>query len=321
MDLDTEFAREEGSIADFFAANGEAAFRSESEPSSEGHCAQPAGGGLVLALGGGTLYAPGARGLLADNGGLVLLDVTLEEAWRRVRTSDRPLARDYDGFQALHEKRRNDYEAAADWVLPVEGRTPEALAEDIASLIKAADGSWPGLWGRRLSLTERPSLIVGGEGALATLEPIAASARAGGARLFFFTDQNVMDAWGSHVLGMAECATTESVFVVEPGEASKNVSTLERCWEWLAGQGARRDDVVVALGGGVVGDLAGFAAATYQRGVALWQIPTSLLAQVDSSVGGKTAVNLGGREEPGGPFYQPDLVLSDPGVLGNAARG
>jgi len=90
--------------------------------------------------------------------------------------------------------------------------------------------------------------------------------------------------------------------VLPAGEQSKTVRGLERCWDWLASQGARRDDIVVALGGGVVGDLAGFAAATYQRGVDLWQIPTSLLAQVDSSVGGKTAVNLDSGKNLVGAF-------------------
>ena len=77
---------------------------------------------------------------------------------------------------------------------------------------------------------------------------------------------------------------------------------------------------MLALGGGVVGDLAGFAAATYQRGVGLWQVPTSLLAQVDSSVGGKTAIDLTAGKNLAGAFYQPDLVVIDPGTLAHACR-
>jgi 3-dehydroquinate synthase len=93
------------------------------------------------------------------------------------------------------------------------------------------------------------------------------------------------------------------------------VRSLEACWNWLAACGARRDDVLLALGGGVVGDLAGFAAATYQRGMGLWQVPTSLLAQVDSSVGGKTAIDLSAGKNLAGAFYQPDLVVIDPETL------
>ena len=82
------------------------------------------------------------------------------------------------------------------------------------------------------------------------------------------------------------------------GAEARPLTASKRCWDWLAAQGARRDDIVVALGGGVVGDLAGFAAATYQRGVGLWQVPTSLLAQVDSSVGGQDRHQPGGGQEP-----------------------
>ncbi|MBN1630724.1 MAG: 3-dehydroquinate synthase [Thermoleophilia bacterium] len=316
VDLDAQFVRTEGSISDFFAARGEAAFRQREGDllrkiiEEEEHDR-----GLVLALGGGTLAAPGVGALLADKGGLVLLAVTLEEAWQRVKNSDRPLAGDLNTFRGLFEQRHDVYEAAADWVLPVEGRTVRALAEDVASLVVTAGDRWSTLWGRRLCNTERPSLIIGGEGARAILESKAHSVRARGGRVFVVTDGNVMDAWGDEVLRMAGDTARESVLVVEPGETSKDVRTLERTWEWLARQGARRDDVVVALGGGVVGDLAGFAAATYQRGVPLWQIPTSLLAQVDSSVGGKTAVNLGAGKNLVGAFYQPDIVLSDPSVL------
>ncbi len=134
--------------------------------------------------------------------------------------------------------------------------------------------------------------------------------------MFVVTDSNVDQAWGETVRGLLGApARGERTLAVAAGERSKTVGSLERCWEWLASQGARRDDIVVALGGGVVGDLAGFAAATYQRGVGLWQIPTSLLAQVDSSVGGKTAVNLEAGKNLAGAFYQPGLVVVDPDTL------
>lgn len=99
------------------------------------------------------------------------------------------------------------------------------------------------------------------------------------------------------------------------GEASKSLTQLQRLSEKLAKANFNRDDAVIALGGGVTGDLVGFLAATYMRGISLIQIPTSLLAQVDSSVGGKTAVDLGTTKNIIGAFYEPDLVLIDPQTL------
>ena len=98
-------------------------------------------------------------------------------------------------------------------------------------------------------------------------------------------------------------------FVVEPGEQSKSLSTYAEAHSWLASQRAKRSSIVAALGGGVVGDLAGFVAATYMRGVSLWQIPTTLLAQVDSSVGGKVGVDLPEGKNLVGAFYPPSKVI------------
>ena len=136
------------------------------------------------------------------------------------------------------------------------------------------------------------------------------------------TDENVRAAWGETIVTLLGPALRAGdVFVVPPGEASKSSATLTACWDWLAERGCRRDDIVVAVGGGVVGDLAGFAAATYQRGIGLWQIPTTLLAQVDSSVGGKTAINLSAGKNLVGAFYQPDLVVVDPVTLEHSPGG
>jgi 3-dehydroquinate synthase len=172
------------------------------------------------------------------------------------------------------------------------------------------------VWGRRIVSTNRTCLILGGQDALLSLKESPFCVLPPGSRLFIVTDANVSRAWGERVLTLLNDAVPpERVLVLEAGESSKSAGVLERCWKWLAEQGARRDDTVMALGGGVIGDLAGFAAATYQRGVSLWQIPTSLLAQVDSSVGGKTGINLGSGKNMVGAFYQPDLVVADPEML------
>lgn len=135
-------------------------------------------------------------------------------------------------------------------------------------------------------------------------------------KLFVVTDSNV----GRLYSGCLEASLAEAGFqihfhVIPAGEESKNALQLTNLWEHMAKFGLTRSDAVVALGGGVVGDLAGFAAATVLRGVDFIQIPTTLLAQVDSSVGGKVAIDLTAGKNLAGAFWQPKLVLMDPEVL------
>lgn len=108
---------------------------------------------------------------------------------------------------------------------------------------------------------------------------------------------------------------TAHLYTFPPGEAAKNSTRLAGIHTWLIESGIRRDDCIIALGGGVTGDLAGFAAATYLRGVPLIQVPTTLLAQVDSSVGGKTGINHPLGKNLIGAFHQPRLAVIDPSVL------
>jgi len=114
---------------------------------------------------------------------------------------------------------------------------------------------------------------------------------------------------------LAKAALRAQWFVVEPGEAAKSWPVLERLCDWLLNLGITRSDHVVAFGGGVVGDLTGFACAILKRGCGFVQIPTTLLAQVDSSVGGKTAINVSAGKNLIGAFHQPSAVLIDPTVL------
>ena len=135
-------------------------------------------------------------------------------------------------------------------------------------------------------------------------------------KLAVVTDSHVGPLYGKTVLdSLTAAGFAARLFTVPAGEESKNASQLARLWEDFMDFGLTRADGVAALGGGVVGDLAGFAAATILRGVAFVQIPTTLLAQVDSSVGGKVAVDLRAGKNLAGAFYQPRLVLMDPDVL------
>ena len=136
-------------------------------------------------------------------------------------------------------------------------------------------------------------------------------------RVFVVTESRVA---GLHLealkAGLASEGIAAEVLTLPPGEATKNWAHLTQVVEWLLEKQAERRDVVVAFGGGVIGDLVGFAAAILRRGVRFVQVPTSLLAQVDSSVGGKTGINSPLGKNLIGAFHQPALVLADIGVLG-----
>ena len=135
-------------------------------------------------------------------------------------------------------------------------------------------------------------------------------------KLFLVTDREVEKHYLEPVQRQLESlAGSVSTFSIPVGEPSKSIAHASELWQWMVREGADRKSVVVALGGGVVGDLAGFVAATFARGVNFLQIPTSLLAQVDSSVGGKVGINLPAAKNIVGAFWQPQAVLIDPSVL------
>lgn len=135
-------------------------------------------------------------------------------------------------------------------------------------------------------------------------------------RLFIITDSNLQRLYAPSLLsGLTDAGYEPHIYAVPAGEASKAQEQLNAIYDWLLEQRAERREAIVALGGGVVGDLAGFAAATYLRGVPLVQLPTSLLAQVDSAIGGKTGINHPRGKNLIGAFYHPRLVLADPATL------
>ena len=131
-------------------------------------------------------------------------------------------------------------------------------------------------------------------------------------RVLVVTDSGVPEQYAKAV---AEQCKEGIIYTVEQGEASKSLDSFGKLLQTMLDHGFSRKDCVVAVGGGVVGDLSGFAASAYMRGIDFYNIPTTLLSQIDSSIGGKTAINLGGVKNIVGAFYQPKMVLIDPELL------
>ena len=195
-------------------------------------------------------------------------------------------------------------------------------------------------WRLDLTRTPSPSRIQGGPGSRSSLADWATEVRSEGRRLFLLADSSVLGLWGDRVLpllagarppahapqsaspaaGAATREQTTPILPLPPGETTKDVRHAAAAWEWLAARGHGATTSWSLLGGGVVGDLGGFVAATYLRGVTLWQVPTTVLAQVDSSVGGKVAINLAGGQEPRGRFLSAGAGGGRPGVARHPAR-
>jgi len=167
-----------------------------------------------------------------------------------------------------------------------------------------------------VDLADRSYTVLIGERLLDTLgETLRESAS--GHQVLLIMDSAVESPWGKHVYKtLAAAGYDVGVFEVPTGETSKSPEMLFAIWEQLAAASFPRDSMIVALGGGMVGDLAGFAAATYHRGISYVHVPTTLLGMVDSSVGGKTAVNLAQGKNLVGAFWQPVLVVADLQTLG-----
>ena len=167
----------------------------------------------------------------------------------------------------------------------------------------------------QVPLGNRSYPILIGAGALSRLAG-ECSRRTFAKRCTVISDRNVAPLYGGAVLDSLRQVGFEPVLVsVAAGEAAKSLKTVQSCYDALAAHRLERGSFIIALGGGVVGDLAGFVAATYLRGISFVQIPTTLLAQVDSSVGGKVGVNLKAGKNLVGSFYQPQFVLCDLNTL------
>jgi 3-dehydroquinate synthase len=327
--LDTDELVEERagmSIARLFAERGEEAFRAlEAEALAEAARAER----VVIATGGGVVVRAANRALLRENGWRVALHVSPSTALARLTQErlragsaapERPLLAGDDPLQRLHalrERRQRFYDEADDAVATDGLDAATVAARIVAGLVARGfiGGHETGMVAQIAgSPGERYEAVVAW-GGLATLG-VRLAALGLPPRLHLVSDSHVALLYGPPVLAQLAAAGFDAdLWTLPAGEASKNREQLAALHDWLAERRAERREAVVALGGGVVGDLAGFAAATYLRGVPLVHVPTTLLAQVDSSIGGKVGINHPLGKNLLGAFHQPTLVLADPATL------
>ncbi len=310
VDLDQEIETRSGmSIPEIFASEGEAGFRERERATLREVLTKGEG---VIALGGGALTTPENRLLVESIGRVILLSAPAEVLLQRLKSDpvQRPLLSDdaENDLPTLLKKRQSHY-ASFPLQVNTAAKTPESIAWDLQielgkfHLQAMATPQLPGY-----DVRVEPGALDGLGERLAARDlrgPVAV-----------VTDENV----GELYLARATAALTNSGFethgiTIPAGEAHKTLGTVAKLWDAFLSAKIERGSTVIGLGGGVVGDLAGFAAATFKRGLPWVVVPTSLLAIVDASLGGKTGADLPQGKNLIGAFYPPRLVLADPQVL------
>lgn len=323
VDLDRVIEHREGMTIAAIFARDEQAFR-ELESAVLAELAQatvPGDGGIVIATGGGAIIAPANRAVMHANGLLVALRIPPDIAAARLATAgalNRPLLRG-NARQRLRElaDERAPLYAGADFQVDADADPAIVAHRVLAGLL--ARGVIPAhevphqMIAVPLPITPHTITVTwGGLTRLARILDDLALPR----RVTIITDDHVGPLYLEGVQAeLTAAGYAAGTITIPAGEEQKTLVTVAAVYDELVARRAERGEAIVALGGGVVGDLAGFVAATYLRGVPLIQVPTTLLAQVDSAIGGKTGVNHPRAKNMIGAFYQPRAILIDPATL------
>jgi 3-dehydroquinate synthase len=314
-DADAEIERRTGvNIPFIFEKEGETGFR---EREREVIDALTARKHVVIATGGGAILLPENREQLARRGCVIYLKTSIAQQLERTRHSkQRPLLNNVDPeskLRALFEQRAPLYESIANITIVTDGQRVAAVCDQILEQLRRRENAAaPSMQRLSIDLGARSYPILIGAGLLDNRDLLAEAIPA--RDVFVVTNDRVGPLYLQRLLNALPGKRTASITLPD-GEAHKTLATVTGIFDALVSARMHRDAVILALGGGVVGDMAGFAAACYQRGIDYVQIPTTLLAQVDSSVGGKTAVDHPGGKNLIGAFHQPRAVIADTDTL------
>ncbi len=328
VDTDDEIVRLAGKpIPDIFAQDGEEYFRKLERQALIDVCRRSR---IVISTGGGIIMAAENRQIMKESGVVVCLEAEPETIYKRLMIDSkksgekvvRPLLAVDDPLEritSLKESRQSNY-AKSDWTVHTDSLTPEEVAGEVIRGWSFVSRMVPGLAADSQTAcmvntaTESYPILVDW-GILESLGQKMKDAGLSG-YAYIISDDNVFPLYGERVENSLELAgfTVDSL-VVPHGERSKSLAVAMRIYDFLVLHRAERSHIIVALGGGMVGDLAGFVAATFLRGMPLVQVPTSLVGMVDSSIGGKVAINHPEGKNLIGSFHQPRLVLTDVQML------
>jgi shikimate kinase / 3-dehydroquinate synthase len=318
VDMDQQLESHFGkTIAEVFAAQGEEYFRvAEAQL-----CQQLAGQrGLVIATGGGALVNLENRQALAESGPVLCLTAGVDSIVARLEAAeDRPLLKseEMDRRQRIEElllRRRGAY-ASIPLQVATDGASPEQIVERVMEAL-AAHAEAPGMSRIIVPSPEGAYHICIGEGLLQEAGALLARRGITRGKAAIVSNPQIGELHAGTVAeALRQHGYEPTICTVPEGEQHKTLASIASLYEQFLAAGLDRRSPVIGLGGGVIGDMAGFAAATYLRGVPFVQIPTSLLAMVDSSVGGKTGVDLPQGKNLVGAFKQPAVVIIDPDVI------
>ncbi|MCS7207486.1 MAG: 3-dehydroquinate synthase [Dehalococcoidia bacterium] len=325
VDTDQEIVRRAGKpIAAIFAQEGEEAFRTLETQVLADALASPQP--TVIATGGGAVLREANRQHMAQAGVVICLEarpdtilqrlVQAEDEVRPLLAGPQPLER----IRTLKAQRQPLY-ALADWTVHTDHLSVDEAAHEVVRGYDLARRRFPQPADADADLaaivhtSAGPYAIYAGWNLIPTLgqrlQRIGLASTA-----YLVSDRAVFYTWGRKVqTALEEADIPTHIFTFPPGEASKTLDTVRLAYGWLASLKAQRGHLIVAVGGGVVGDLAGFVAATYNRGMPFIQVPTTLLAMVDAAIGGKTGVDLPEGKNLVGAFHQPRMVLADAATL------
>ena len=332
-----------------FEDSGEAAFRELERSVIQELCSKE---GNIISTGGGAFVDPDSQERILARGLVVCLSAQPETIYRRVKESSgplsntaspskaadgsqetspvRPLLAGDDPFgriQALLAQRADAY-ARAHHTIATDSLTPEQVARRVLELsrLRGADNDQgadamadPDLSAEVHHSAGRYPVIAG----WGILDDLGQRLSDNGTKspAYIITDSIVMNPYGRRVQrSLQKWGIAAHCFIIPQGETSKSFELAQAIYDWLAGLRAERGQAIIAVGGGVVGDLAGFVAATYLRGLPFVQVPTSMAAMVDASIGGKVAVNLPQAKNLVGAFHQPQGVFADVQALSTLGK-
>jgi len=335
FDIDSEIEKRSGkTIAELFKQEGESKFRERERNILKQVCREI---NVVIAAGGGAIVDRKNRDLLLKSSVVVCLEAKPEVIYQRLHCNSlyssnqvvRPLLDSDDPLQSITKLKstRQKYYAIADWTIHTDNLSLEDVSNEVLR-------GWEYINHHRVDTTQiinanlacyvetlsRNYPVYIGWGLLEKLgEKLKLAGLSGNATII--SDRSVFSMYGDRAIKALEASGfIVNYYTVPAGEISKNIDQVVNIYDFLIKHHVERNDVIIALGGGMVGDLAGFVAATFLRGLPLVHVPTSLVAMSDASIGGKVAVNHHMGKNLIGAFYQPWLILTDPQTLTTLPR-